>query len=273
MKKVWKYSLFAIVSIILLITIYITYELKVKKHDLADAKVDALVNEEFTIDLPNGTKMIVDGQGNVLEDIKPEQEEITTYTIGEENIMIQVMDNKVTAIYDIENNPVNHEKIKPGNQVIFNDDQTVTIIDEEEREITTFPLPVGTIKPTPPPQVEEKVTVASIKSKYQGTVSAFETQAQSKINGLIGQAKAEYEAKKANGESISYSYFYKKYMGAANALEANTDASFEVLMGVVEKELEQNNFDKSYAESFRTEYTTSKKALRTEMLEKALSFK
>ena len=62
-------------------------------------------------------------------------------------------------------------------------------------------------------------------------------------------------------------------MGAANALEASADASFEVLMGVVEDELEQNNFHKSYADSLRTEYTTSKKALRSEMLEKAMSFK
>ena len=112
-----------------------------------------------------------------------------------------------------------------------------------------------------------------IKGKYAWNDSAFETQARGKINGLSRQAKAEYDAKKANGESVSYSYFYKKYMGAATALEASTDASFEALMGVVENELEKNNFHKSYAESFRTEYATTKKALRTEMLEKAMGFK
>ena len=236
-------------------------------------EVDSLVKEEFTIDLPDGTKMIVDGQGNVIEEIKPVQEDITTYTIDEENIVIQVTDSKVTAVYDNENNPVEHGKIKPGYTVVINDNQTVTIIDKEEREITTFPSTTIAVKPTLPPQVEGKATVASIKGKYQGTVSAFETQAQSKLNGLIGQAKAEYDTKKANGESISYSYFYKKYMGAVTALEASTDASFEVLMGVVEDELEQNNFHKSYADSLRTEYTTSKQSLRSEMLEKAMSFK
>ena len=187
-----------------------------------------------TIDLPDGTQMIVDGQGNVVEEIKPEQTETTIYTIDEENIVIQVANGQVTAVYDTENNPVEHEKIKPGQHVVVNDDQTVTILDEEEREVTTIPAPTVTVKPTPKPQVEEKPTVATIKGKYAGTFSAFETQVRGKINGLVGQAKAEYDAKKANGESVSYSYFYKKYSGAATALEASTDASFEALMGVVE---------------------------------------
>ena len=58
-------------SIVLLVALYITYELKFKEHDVADAEVDALVNENVTIDLPDGTQMIVDGQGNVVEEIKP----------------------------------------------------------------------------------------------------------------------------------------------------------------------------------------------------------
>ena len=87
MKKIWKYSLLAIISIVILVALYITYELKFKDYDIADTEVDALVKEEFTIDLPDGTKMIVDGQGNVIEEIKPVQEDITTYTIDEENII------------------------------------------------------------------------------------------------------------------------------------------------------------------------------------------
>ena len=42
------------------------------------------------------------------------------------------------------NNPIEHEKIKPGQHVVVNDDQTVTIFDEEEREVTTIPAPTVT---------------------------------------------------------------------------------------------------------------------------------
>src|SRR5690606_2011681 len=49
----------------------------------------------------------------------------------------------------------------------------------------------------------EKVTVASIKSKYEGTFKSLENQSRARINSLISQAANEYSTKKSNGESIS----------------------------------------------------------------------
>lgn len=116
----------------------------------------------------------------------------------------------------------------------------------------------------------EKPTVASIKDKYRPALEGLESQADAKINALIGRAMAEYQDKKANGQSIDFGYFYNKYMGAAGNLEASTDSIFQAVLNAVEKDLASNGYDKSYAQSFKDEYESTKKARRDGILSKAL---
>lgn len=117
---------------------------------------------------------------------------------------------------------------------------------------------------------EEKPTVASIKDKYRPALEGLESQADAKINALIGRAVGEYNDKKANGEGIDFGYFYNKYTAAAGDLEASTDNIFHAVLGAVEKDLAANGYDKSYAQSFKEEYESSKKARRDGILKKAL---
>ena len=119
-------------------------------------------------------------------------------------------------------------------------------------------------------EAAQKPTVASIKQKYAPTFGALQSQADGKLNALVGRAKSEYSTKKANGESIDFGYFYNKYVGAANGLEAQTDAVFNGVISAVQKDLTANGYDKSYAQSFIDEYNAKKKARRDSLLSKAM---
>jgi len=124
--------------------------------------------------------------------------------------------------------------------------------------------------PTGTTPVTSTATVASIKGKYTPVFQGLESQADGKINALIGRAKSEYQTKQANGESVNYAYFYNKYMGAATSLEAGTDSIFNGVLAAVENDLVANGFDKSYAQSFKSEYEATKEARRSGIIDKAL---
>ncbi len=116
----------------------------------------------------------------------------------------------------------------------------------------------------------ENQTVADIKDKYRPILKELDSLASAKMTSLAEQAIDEYQTKKEKGENISYSYFYQKYMGAAEELEANTDALFENVMALVEQELAASGFNSSYGDSFREDYEATKKGLRKSLYEKML---
>ena len=59
-------------------------------------------------------------------------------------------------------------------------------------------------------------------------------------------------------------------MGAATSLEAGTDTIFTGVLSAVEKDLVANGFDKSYAQSFQSEYEATKEARRSSIIDKAM---
>lgn len=115
----------------------------------------------------------------------------------------------------------------------------------------------------------KKQSVADIKQKYMPTLKGLEAQANGNINALINKAIGEYQAKKKKGEKIDFGYFYNKYMSAASSLEANTDAAFNSIIALVEKDLEANGYDKGHAQSLRDEYEAAKEERRSNLLKKA----
>lgn len=115
----------------------------------------------------------------------------------------------------------------------------------------------------------KKQSVADIKQKYMPTLKGLEAQANGNINALINKAIGEYQAKKKKGEKIDFGYFYNKYMSAASSLEANTDAAFNSIITLVEKDLEANGYDKGHAQSLRDEYEAAKEERRSNLLKKA----
>lgn len=264
MKKL-KYVLIALAVIVLGVAGYLVYELKFKSYDTADTEVDALLEETFEVALPDGSVILVDKDGNIVDNkadnsadkdagaeepsdstgITNESDETKEVTTGSKTVTSSNANNSTTATTGTNTNTA-------GGTTASTNQQT---------------------KPGSSTSPKEKVTVSTIKAQYTPTFTMIEDQARNRINGLISQAYNEYSTKKKNGESIKYGYFYRKYMGAATALESSTDATVKTVVGLVEKDLQANGFDKSYAQTFMEEYKATKKALRDDLMDKAMSFR
>ncbi|MCM3386832.1 hypothetical protein M3649_01650 [Ureibacillus chungkukjangi] len=240
-KKKKKWLLYVSLVIVLLAVLgggYALYEFKFKSYDIADEKVDELIEDNYVIELPDGNEITVDKDGHILEEVSGEL----------------VSNSDATS-----QNPNTSSSSNSGNASTATQNNSNSSNDQASTEKGSSPNPSA-------PAATEKPTVKSIKAKYTPSLEALEAQANSRINGLIANAKAEYSTKKANGESISIGYFYNKYMAAANGLEASTDATFNTIVGIIEKDLVSNGFDKSHAQSFRTEYEAMKQARRDNIL-------
>jgi len=225
MKRVWKYILLVFVLLVVSIGGYGLYIFKFKEYDVADPEVEEIIEDPYVITLPDGTEIVVDKEGNIIEERKDEPAE----------------ENSDGA----QNEDTQSEDPTPSE----NDPNQVTGDSEQQR-----------------------LTVAEIKEKYIPSLKELENQANSNLDALIQKAYDEYSAKRANGESIDIGYFYNKYMGAANGLEARTDAAFNALMTIIENELEENGYSKAHAQSLRDDYNAAKEERRSNLLKKAKEY-
>lgn len=270
MKKL-KYILLALAVIVLCIGGYIVYELKFKSYDTADPEVDALIEETYNVELPDGTVIVVDKEGNIVEN-KTSDSQNNGVTTASAQTSSTDADGTETGTTNSENGSSNSNSGQTGTSANSNAGSNTGSTGSNSNS-NTSKNPNTNTNTSGSNTPAEKVTVATIKSKYEGTFKSLENQSRSRINKLISQAANEYATKKSNGESISYGYFYKKYMGAAKGVESATDSTVNVVVGLVEKDLQKNGFDKSYAQSFVKEYDAMKESLRAEMMDKALSFR
>lgn len=225
MKRVWKYILLVFVLLVVSIGGYGLYIFKFKEYDVADPEVEEIIEDPYVITLPDGTEIVVDKEGNIIEERKDEPAE----------------ENSDGA----QNEDTQSEDPTPSE----NDPNQVTGDSEQQR-----------------------LTVSEIKEKYIPSLKELENQANSNLDALIQKAYDEYSAKRANGESIDIGYFYNKYMGAANGLEARTDAAFNALMTIIENELEENGYSKAHAQSLRDDYNAAKEERRSNLLKKAKEY-
>ncbi|MDN4495156.1 hypothetical protein [Ureibacillus aquaedulcis] len=260
-KKKHKWLLYVSLAVVLLGVIigsYALYEFKFKTYDVADEAVDEIVEDDYVIKLPDGTEIRVDENGEVIEQ---EQSSISS------NAMVFNSDDSTSSDTDASTGVSSKDSgaESEGGQAAegtptSGSTSTGNTSTGNTSTTTDSPNTIGSVTET------EKPTVKSIKAKYTPTLQSLQSDAQSRLNGLIANAKSEFATKRANGESISIGYFYNKYMGAADSLEANTDAAFNSVISVIEKDLETNGFDKSHSQSLREEYEASKKALRESLL-------
>ena len=254
-----KLKIFLIVALVIILVGggYLLYMFKFKEYDVADEEVTEIVSEPYRVELPDGSTIVIDENGEIVEETT-EGDKIPTSSAntssdsgtadGSANSSIgQTSDQSTTGSSGNTNNS------SSNNTTSGNNTNTGS---------NTGNSNSNTKAPT---------TVASIKDKYRPSFEGLEAQADSKINALIGRAMSEYSTNKANGEGVDFGYFYNKYMSAANGLEANTDTIFNAVIGAVEKDLAANGYDKSYAQSFRDEYEATKKARRDSILSKALN--
>ncbi|WP_223595294.1 hypothetical protein [Neobacillus bataviensis] len=163
-----------------------------------------------------------------------------------------------------------------------NTTQTGSVADEQGQNLSKAVEKVSsnsaneTFKPakieskTTAPIVKTKPTAASIIGKYQASFNDLEGQADSKLNNLLSYAMSEYQEKKANGEDISYFYFYSKYNSAAKSLEASTDNSFYYIYNTLVKELENYGYSADEAKPIKNHYVSLKKQKRSALMDKAV---
>ncbi|WP_252501988.1 hypothetical protein [Sporosarcina sp. Marseille-Q4943] len=249
MKKKWKISIAVVSAIVLGAGAYLAYIFKFKEYDVADVEVQEIIANPYEIELPDGSKLV----------------------IGEDGSVNQLEGNTVAKGEKGGGSPDGESEVGDSGESSSTGGNTVGVTPPKSESKGTSTN--SSKQPVSTTETNKKVTVADVKGKYEPVFKQLEGQADAKINSLIGRAKKEYSDKKANGESISYGYFYNKYMSAANNLEANTDAAFYGVIKAVEAELAANGYNKSYAQSFIDEYEATKKARRDGILKKAVGSK
>lgn len=275
MKKVLKIAAIVIGSFVLLVGGYLLYVTKFKEYDVADTQVDEIVREPYILQMPEGGTLEIDEEGNVVE---------------------KDADGNIISEFKA---PENIEE----SSVVLTSGGGTTSSDEEEWESTTA-FSQGTSSNSGNNSSSSStggsssnlgsgsgagsasnsggsgsgsgssdddtstMSVADIKAKFDPVFAGLEGQAEERLASLVSRAKSEYVDKQANGESIDYGYFYRKYSGAAANLEAATDAAFYSTLAVVQNVFVANGFNKSNAADYETQYKARKAERRSELMSK-----
>lgn len=233
MKK-WK----IILSILLVIVIGAAgtayYFLKVKDYHTTDKEVDKITESDYTIKLPSSD----DGSINNGDKTSGKSE-----TADSEK--------------NVDTDSTDHSKTDGSENISSDNDKTDASTDNQSSDESE--------------NNDVKVSAEEIKSRYKPVFEELQSQANGKINALVGHAFSEYQAKKANGEDISYSYFYSKYTSAGESLEAKTNAAFNTIYNSLVNELKENGYNADEAKEFQDQYESAKSQRRQALIKTALS--
>lgn len=269
MKKHWKKILLAFTVVVLAAAGYLLYIFKFKEYDVADEEVAEITKETYKIEMPDGSVIEFDEEGNMVESngSKVSSDDLVASAAERDDT------DASTSSTDGSSNDSNSSQDSDGNDSTstngsdWNSSSNGSSSNGGSSNGNSGGGTSGNTGNTP----SQEVTVAAIKEKYMPVMNQLSAQANSRIDALVGRAVSEYQTKVANGESVNYGYFYNKYMSAASELEGRTDVVFYQMVSVVEKELEKNGFSKSHAKSFISEYEASKEARRKALLDKAMN--
>lgn len=220
---------------------YLVYLFEFKTYHVADAKVDVIAEEEYVIVLSDGSKIVLDGNGNLVRREQP-------FSSSEDEPAV------VTPIFSVD---------KPDSDSASNKK-----VPEPESKVTT----VANKKASPPKKTNSLSTPKKsnqIKEQYEAAFAALEEQSTDRLYKMVSLAKNEYLEKQANGQTISYPYFYNKYTSAASELEKQTDEFFYALIAQMKQDLKANGLPQSTTETYVQEYEKRKDKLRNQLLKNA----
>ncbi len=281
MRKLIKIALLVVLFLALVGGGTLYYFTKVKTYDVADEKVDEIIDSPYSIAYPEGTPIpegaqkdeeglvIVDKDGNFLLEsgsvmspddwfASPEYAAaVSTGTGGKNNGGSNSSDpaasNGGTGSTDVVSGDGGSDHANGGS----NSPDAGSGSDSGSNSETggTNEAPAG-------------MTVDAIKSRYESSFQSLEGQVDSQLGSLISQAKGEYVEKKAAGETVNPAYFYQKYNGAAANVESKTDAAFNSLYTGLTSELKANGFSESHANQYKADYEAMKESRRSELLSK-----
>lgn len=292
MKKHWKKIVLVLGIIFLSVAGYLVYLFQFKEYDVADEQVDEITKENYEVELPDGSKIIVDGDGNVVEEgvaensadgSKDSSSETASGTDGNSSEGSNSSNSEGgaseggstgstsgTAGTSTSNGGTSSGSSDKASGSGSNSGSTTGNTGSNgSGSSNSGKGSAGGSGNSGSDAGSGKVTVAQIKQKYEPSLADIENQANSRINGLVSRAKSEYDSKKANGESISYGYFYNKYMSAATELEGRTDTVFYAVLGSMKKELKANGLAESHADSLVSEYEARKEQRKSDLISKA----
>lgn len=292
MKKHWKKIVLVLGIIFLSVAGYLVYLFQFKEYDVADEQVDEITKENYEVELPDGSKIIVDGDGNVVEEgvgensadgSKDSSSETASGTDGNSSDGSSSSNSEGGSTGSI-SGTAGTSTSNGGTSSGGSDKASGSGSNPGSTTGNTGSNGSGSSNSgkgsaggsgnsgsgnSGSDAGSGKVTVAQIKQKYEPSLADIENQANSRINGLVSRAKSEYDSKKANGESISYGYFYNKYMSAATELEGRTDTVFYAVLGSMKKELKANGLAESHADSLVSEYEARKEQRKSDLISKA----
>ena len=142
MKKL-KLALLALAIIIICIGAYVLYEFKFKTYDVEDATVDAIINENYDVELPD------EAGEETLHGIEK-------VYIGNHVVLI-TKDNKIISVEDSKGKPIKSEIYKPNLLIRDIDSQQKEVISEQGEVIKV---------------IDSKMSVETIKDKYTPYLSS-----------------------------------------------------------------------------------------------------
>lgn len=101
-----------------------------------------------------------------------------------------------------------------------------------------------------------------ITGSYKSRFASLQAQQESKLNGLVGQAKTEY----ASG--VSKVKIGAKYLNLANKMESQAESEFNQLKNQLKSELTSNSHNITIINEIESYYQHRKRVIKAEMLSK-----
>ena len=252
MKK--RFILFAIVFVLLVLSSsYLIYIFKFKQYDMADKELEEIIKTSYSMELPNGTRLLIKNRKNNHSELVKEFPEERKGSLGSSS-----KENKIST----------NAKEKEVSETVDTTTALNTDFSKRAKE-TAVGGSFASVKSSTSTssKMADKTTVAYIKGKYEPVVSKFQREIDDKTNQLIDHAKNEYSTKKQKGESAGFAYMYRKYSEALNKLEKQNYMMFDGIMSSLEKGLEANGYHKEYSKSFRDKYDEQTQLRRENVLD------
>jgi hypothetical protein len=210
MKKVWKYVISIFLTLVLAAGGTIYYFFSVKEYDTEDAKIKEIIETVYDIILPGegvdeaSTSEADDDTDTVSNDGSSADSNPATDDKGGTDDSGAANESSEDADEDANTDSKNGDQTTTADSKTTNDQKAHENSSNTNDDASSNQEESKPTTPTPP-----KVTAESIKAKYRPVFESLQSQANGQLDALVGAAISEYKTKQANGESISYSYFYQ----------------------------------------------------------------
>lgn len=136
-------------------------------------------------------------------------------------------------------------------------------------------VPQTGISAATPDSAEKKLLEESLDKRYRGILEQLKGEATGMLNGLLSQAKADYEALKVSGknDAVTIGNLAGRYLDRVDVMESHMDASFNTVVQDMETHLKAQGIDPApIISKYRSEYQQVKEANRKAFMDKAWSF-